>query len=824
MKKNTYKKNVKALIDTIQNQDNYNLENYKSVIDKYLSIDKPVTLGADKMSLSLQLHVKITAIMYDFLSDALKKKEDSRIKIAIDAAIKIEDLETIIEFIKFLTKEDDEKNIQYLLEELKRQNFFQKVRRFDINYDRQFKNIVNYFTENNNSSMLELLNEFNDEYKWFDFSDLRIDIARYYYDQDDFASSLKYVLNILKRDPWIGSEKFLVLIMQFYRHQRDRDILHESYRYIKKSIKKSDKWDIYELLRGILNVSRDPYVYNINDEKLLHEILGIAFNQLQNQSSNAKEYFDDPPKVIKEDVSKSEVEEVKTHIGMHEIESSMYLILKKACGKDTSAKDIIDTTTTFITKLGHSWHPTLVANANTGSEDLGRIKIFDDYDDINDIPPSVAMSTEDVLQIIFILFDMNNDISNNILKEIANTERLKFALEKLSENTDMYDQAENDFDLGPYLKSFEKEINDNIRLIKKILGKIYIDKKTSTSIIDESNKIFVIHLHRKASFDPQNPQSYDVSDLLKIATNLRELKSSVDDYKSRLKNLNFNHDILIQRVLSKLIPFYTDKLGKEKDRERDKVLADVSHRMKGLIHSIQTPLDNMLESTIEDKQQIKNAIKGTALISDLVNMASHSYSASIDDFYYDARNNKGGITLETILVDSIKLAIPHMFDGKNYNKQNRNYFKTKEDHIEAKNEFQTKISDCNQIGIIKKYLNKYFFKIKIEIPGIKKHSIGFDRETPTKFKILYTELILNALKNVSYLDMNQREVSISIGLSDDLKFSISNSHNKMRKVKTTGLGKYFVEKMVEAINGKYVFNDNKIYTAEIILPNLWEKK
>ena len=77
---------------------------------------------------------------------------------------------------------------------------------------------------------------------------------------------------------------------------------------------------------------------------------------------------------------------------------------------------------------------------------------------------------------------------------------------------------------------------------------------------------------------------------------------------------------------------------------------------------------------------------------------------------------------------------------------------------------------------------------------------------------------------MSYLDKNQREVSISIGLSDDLKFSISNSYNKRRRVKTTGLGKYFVEKMGEAINGEYVFNDNKIYTAEIIFQNLWEKK
>ena len=123
MKKNTYEKNVKALIDTIQHQNNYNLKNYKSVIDKYLSIDKPVILDANKMTLNYRLHISINAITFDFLIHALKKKEDSLIKIAIDAAIKIEDLETIIQFSKFLTEEEDEKNIQYLLEELKRQKF-----------------------------------------------------------------------------------------------------------------------------------------------------------------------------------------------------------------------------------------------------------------------------------------------------------------------------------------------------------------------------------------------------------------------------------------------------------------------------------------------------------------------------------------------------------------------------------------------------------------------------------------------------------------------------------------------------------------------------
>ena len=856
----TFEKNIKALIYKIEKQNNLDVKNFKSVIDNYISIDGSEINNDLDFILYNQLDKKIQAIIFDFLSHALNKKEDSRLKVAINVAIKIEDLETLFSFFRIFIEADDENNIQFLTEELSRQNYFQKIRKCDIDYYRNLEPLLEYFVDKNNSRMIEALIEFNDEYKWFDFPDLRIDVAKYYYDQDDFESSIKYIRNILKRDCWIGNEKFLVLIMEFYRDQGRRDILHESYQYINESIQKGSKWDTYEFLRGILNVSRNPYSYSINDEKLLHEVLGFSFDHLYNLSFNvvltssgsakisvikvirehtglgikeAKELVDSAPKVIKKGVSASEAEEIKVQLeeagasvelkndsksflGIDEIESSIYLILKEACGKDTSAKDILIITHTFIQKLNDSDHPMLVPYAWTLAEDLGRLKIFDDHDSDN-IPASLAMPTEDVLQIIFILFEIVNDISISFQKEVAETDRLKSALLDLGKKTILFIEVLSDIEGGPYIEEIENDITNNYILINEILGLgelFFLDENIKSSIRNEIDNLYKGNglLH-----------SVDLDNVEERVEALEDFEDPLNDYKLFLERFLLNPDILIQRVLGKLIPFYNDKLAKEKDAERDKVLADVSHKIKGLIHSIQTPLDNMLE-WVENKQQIKYAIKGTTLISDLVNMASHAYSASIDDFYYDAKNNKGGITLETILVDSIKLAIPHMFDGKNYNKQNRNYFKTKEEHIEAKNEFQTKISDCNQIGIIKKYLNKYFFKTKIEISGLKKHSIGYDRETPTKLIILYTELILNALKNVSYLDKDQREVSISIGLSDDLKFLISNSYNKRRKIKTTGLGKYFVIKMVKGINGEPVFTDNDIYTAEIILPNLWEKK
>ena len=46
--------------------------------------------------------------------------------------------------------------------------------------------------------MLELLNKFNDEYKWYIFQDIKYNLAGYYYDQNNFDSSIKYIRNILK--------------------------------------------------------------------------------------------------------------------------------------------------------------------------------------------------------------------------------------------------------------------------------------------------------------------------------------------------------------------------------------------------------------------------------------------------------------------------------------------------------------------------------------------------------------------------------------------------------------------------------------------------
>ena len=123
----TFEKNIKALIYKIEKQNNLDVKNFKSVIDNYISIDGSEINNDLDFILYNQLDKKIQAIIFDFLSHALNKKEDSRLKVAINVAIKIEDLETLFSFFRIFIEADDENNIQFLTEELSRQNYFQKI-------------------------------------------------------------------------------------------------------------------------------------------------------------------------------------------------------------------------------------------------------------------------------------------------------------------------------------------------------------------------------------------------------------------------------------------------------------------------------------------------------------------------------------------------------------------------------------------------------------------------------------------------------------------------------------------------------------------------
>lgn len=304
--------------------------------------------------------------------------------------------------------------------------------------------------------------------------------------------------------------------------------------------------------------------------------------------------------------------------------------------------------------------------------------------------------------------------------------------------------------------------------------------------------------------------------------------NSISHEINNLQSYNGTHSLyypyeLFDSLLQYLLGEQEREKAEIKIKERNKILATISHKIKGLIHSIQTPLTNMLEWA-EHPQTIKNALKGTVLISDLVNTASQSYTANIDDFYHDAKNNNEGDSVESIILDSIKYSIPHMFDGRNYNKQNRNYFKTKEEHIIAQKEWYV-VSETDHLEQIIQYLNIYFFTADFNLSDSSKYVLGNDKGSSSKLISIFQELIFNAIKNVSYLGKNKRNVSLSIDVKDELKFKVTNTYDKNRKVKTTALGNIIVKNIIESVDGKLNLSDEtESFNAEVILPNFWKGK
>ena len=120
--------------------------------------------------------------------------------------------------------------------------------------------------------------------------------------------------------------------------------------------------------------------------------------------------------------------------------------------------------------------------------------------------------------------------------------------------------------------------------------------------------------------------------------------------------------------------------------ERNKIIADLSHSIKNLISTIIDPLENLKQESVVKPLVINNALKGANLIREIVNGMNLSFSGSIDDFYFDAKSNKGKdrINFKNIIIESLKYSIGNMFDGKYFSNSMRKYFPAKSVYLKAK--------------------------------------------------------------------------------------------------------------------------------------------
>ncbi len=261
--------------------------------------------------------------------------------------------------------------------------------------------------------------------------------------------------------------------------------------------------------------------------------------------------------------------------------------------------------------------------------------------------------------------------------------------------------------------------------------------------------------------------------------------------------------------------------------ERNKVIADLSHHIKNLISTVTDPLENLKQEKAVRPQVIENALKGTNLVRETVNAMNLSFKGTIDDFYFDARHNSGKnkSDFRSVIIESLKYSVRHMFDGKYFGKFNRKYFPTKETHLEAKSEWET-VSQSEDSDAIFAFIKSRFFKTDIIFGNASKFIMGNNKGSGIKLLILVQELILNAVKYAAFADFEKRFLTIRFSDdSDRISLKVENSFKPTVMTKTSGLGHIIIENFVNLLNAESVVKkEGNIYSVEIVFENFWREK
>lgn len=257
-----------------------------------------------------------------------------------------------------------------------------------------------------------------------------------------------------------------------------------------------------------------------------------------------------------------------------------------------------------------------------------------------------------------------------------------------------------------------------------------------------------------------------------------------------------------------------------KVQERDRILSNLSHSIKNLISTIIDPLSNLHEEKEYKDVVVENALKGADLIREIVNAMNLSYKGSIKDFQYDAKHNESPdcLSMNQIIIESLKHSVSNMFDSKYFGNFMRNYFSNKNIYSEAKNRWNKTTS----LEEITQFVRKYMFDFNMDIHEAKDLSVGNEKGSAIKFQILFQEIILNAVKYVSFLEREKRLLSIELKIiKGKVVFKTENSYQKGQGTKSTGLGHIIIENFAKLLNTKPEIKQNGNYVVSISFRNLW---
>lgn len=265
------------------------------------------------------------------------------------------------------------------------------------------------------------------------------------------------------------------------------------------------------------------------------------------------------------------------------------------------------------------------------------------------------------------------------------------------------------------------------------------------------------------------------------------------------------------------------RLHDKSEREQEKVketeikarvqkdnFVTINHSIKNLITSIHGALSR-LERRLPSEQEfmcnlLRQAKQGVVIASDLANAITCSYRQTGEELWYeDLLPGNAKWSVQDILYDALSASIPHMFFRRysQYEQECKNYFPDTDEAVRAENSWY----DLSDIDARLNWINQNLFHIKVDDAEIASCKVGNKYSTKTHLYILFNEILLNAVKAASYVDKDQRMITIRLTYQDgDICVDISNSANQNRGV-SGGYGKIIID------NYKSMFNMPDFYSG-----------
>lgn len=305
-----------------------------------------------------------------------------------------------------------------------------------------------------------------------------------------------------------------------------------------------------------------------------------------------------------------------------------------------------------------------------------------------------------------------------------------------------------------------------------------------------------------------------------------ECYHNIGNYREALED--YNRALVLEsepKDKEQLISLINDVQMRIPEWERNRILVDVSHRIKNYISTVIGPLQEMRQdhgniniNTVDD------ALIAANLIQDIVQEINSSFNGTIQDFRDDAQQpGMDKSDMRTILLDALKFSINNIIvSGRYFDYFLKRYFPTKKIYDKAVSCWNT-LSRSQDLAQLTSFLQAYFFEPQIILGGAEDFFIGNAKNSKTKFLNLFQEIIFNAVKFSASLKKEHRFVRVYFSYtSEEISIKVENRFNKELHEKTSGLGHISIENLTKQLQTKPIIScPDDIYSIEIRFKNLW---